>query len=312
MGTPALAVPPLAHLLEWQTQGLWQVVGVVTQPDRRQGRKRQPAYSPVKEVARTYELPILQPETFRRNAEAREALAAWCPDLVVVMAFGQILPRSVLRIPTHGCVNIHTSLLPALRGASPIATALLQGLTSTGTSLMLMDVGMDTGPVLIQAEMPIAPRDTTQSLGERLSQQGAELLVQTLPRWLAGKIQPVAQACLPGTVSVCGLWSKAAGRIDWTQPAEQIERQIRACHPWPGAFSQWQGRLFKIQQACWQSSSSLQQPAGHLEMIGDRLGIQTGDGVLFPQRVQLAGKAEMPIDAFLRGAGRGMPGTRLE
>ncbi len=312
MGTPALAVPALTRLLEEQTRGLWQVTGVVTQPDRRQGRKRQPVASPIKEMACARGLPLLQPETFRRNPQARDALAAWRPDLVVVMAFGQILPRSVLRIPPHGCINIHTSLLPALRGASPIATALLQGLTVTGTSIMLMDAGMDTGPVLAQAEMPIKPRDTALSLGARLSRQGAEMLVQTLPRWLAGELPPVDQTCLPGTVSVCGLWSKSAGRIDWTQPAEHIERQIRACHPWPGAFSQWQGRLFKIQQARWQADLSLPHPAGHLVMIGDRLGIQTGDGVLFPLQVQLAGKSEMSIAEFLRGTGRGMPGTQLD
>ncbi len=312
MGTPELAVPALTHLLESQSRGLWQVVGVITQPDRRQGRRRQPAFSPIKQVAQGQGLPLLQPETFRRNPEARASLAAWCPDLAVVMAFGQILPRSVLRIPARGCVNIHTSLLPALRGASPIATALLQGLTITGTSLMLMDAGMDTGPVLAQAEMPIAPRDTTLSLGERLAHQGAELLVQILPRWLAGKVQSVDQGSLPGEASVCGLWTKAEGQIDWTKTAQHIERQIRACYPWPSAFCQWQGRIFKILQADWDSKRSLPHPPGHMEIIEGKLGIQTGAGILFPLRVQLAGKSALSIEAFLHGAGRGMPGTRLD
>ncbi len=312
MGTPALAVPTLTRLQELQGPGLWQLVGVVTQPDRRQGRRRQLIPSPVKAMADQASLPLLQPETFRGDSAARAALAAWHPDLVVVMAFGQILPRSVLRIPPCGCINVHTSLLPALRGASPIATALLQGLTVTGTSIMLMDAGMDTGPVLAQAKMSIRPQDTTLSLGERLARQGAELLVQTLPGWLAGEMQPTAQTCLPGPVSVCGLWSKDAGRIDWMQTAVYIERQIRACHPWPGAFCQWQSRQFKILAADWQSDLSLDRPPGHVMLIDGRLGIQTGAGVLFPQRVQLAGRAAMTIEAFVHGAGRKILGTRLE
>ena len=309
MGTPMLAVPILERLLAHRRTGGWDMVGVVTQPDRRQGRKRRLISSPVKEVALRHDLPLLQPARFRRNPEAVERLAAWRPDLIVVMAFGQILPRSVLAIPARGCLNVHTSLLPALRGASPIATALLQGLNTTGVSVMLMDAGMDTGPVLAQAETSVRPQDTSQSLGHRLAAQGAELLISTLPAWLSDQIKPIPQAELPGTVSTCSLMRKDSGLIDWRMPARRIERMVRACHPWPGAHTYWQGRLFKILQARLGPSSPSEAPPGHAALGDAGLEIQTGDGTLLPIQVQMAGKKAMPVEEFLRGSGRALPGS---
>lgn len=313
MGTPAWAVPVLRQLIAHAASAPWELAGVVTQPDRRQGRKRQhTVHSPVKTEALAHDLPLLQPATFRRNPAAVAQLASWQPDLIVVAAFGQILPRTVLRLPAQGCINVHASLLPALRGASPIAEALLSGLSVTGTSIMLMDAGMDTGPVLAQARMPIAPDDTTLCLGERLSHQGAALLVETLPRWLAGQIEPQAQDALPGTVSVCSLWQKEKGLIDWQQSGRYIERQVRACYPWPCAYTQWQGQLFKIWEATWHPVAGSCLLPGQIEMTASGLGVHTGEGMLILRKVQLAGKKAMAIRAFLTGAGRTMPGTRFD
>ena len=313
MGTPAFAVPALRALVQGAAAGHWELAGAVTQPDRRQGRSRRLRFSPVKEEALKHALPLLQPETFRRNPRAADALAAWRPDAIVVVAYGQILPRSVLRIPPLGCLNVHASLLPALRGPSPIATALLQGLSETGTSLMLLDAGMDTGPILAQAVLPIARKDTAQSLGERLARQGAALLRETLPRWLAGQIEPRAQSAYDEPPTTCALWRKENGQIDWRRPATDIERLVRACYPWPGAYTFWQGQSFKILAADCAGATDEAGPAGRI-VAGkpSGLAVQTGQGRLYPLRVQLAGRKAMDIEAFCLGAGRRMIGTRFD
>ena len=208
MGTPEFAVPSLTALHNHAPEQGWELVAVVTQPDRPAGRGKKVVASPVKEQAERYGLPVLQPTSFRKQPDAVAALAALAPDLLVVAAYGLILPRAVLALPTHGAINVHASLLPAYRGASPIAAAILDGLGTTGVSIMLMDQGMDTGPVLAQAKQTIRSGDTTASLSERLASQGAELLVATLPRWLAGEITPIPQDQLPGEPSVCSLIKK--------------------------------------------------------------------------------------------------------
>jgi len=299
MGTPEFAVPGLRLLHEQATEQHWQVVAVITQPDRPAGRGNKLVASPVKQYAVAQNIPVLQPVSLRKEPETVAAIRALAPDLLVVAAYGLILPKSVLQIPTSGAINVHASLLPAYRGASPIATAILDGRAETGVSIMLMDEGMDTGAVLAQARQPIQPTETTATLTELLANQGAQLLVETLPRWLAGALRPMPQAELPGEVSICRMIAKEAGQIDWRQPAIQIERMVRAYTPWPSAFTSWQGGLFKIWQAAVAAGSA--EP-GRVVATPTGPAVGTGAGLLLLHTVQPAGKRSMDIRSFLNGA----------
>ena len=307
MGTPAFALPSLSILHGLAAQMDWQVVGVVTQPDRRAGRGKKLVAGPVKRFALEQSLPVIQPEGLCRTDAPRTAeqpdpltwMRMLSPDLIVVAAYGQILPSSVLEIPAYGCLNVHASLLPAYRGASPITAALLDGLNETGVTIMLMDAGMDTGPVLTQARLPVLADDTTASLSDRLASRGAELLAETIPSWLAGNAAPVAQADLPGEPTVCRLVKKQDGQIDWTLPAARIERMIRAYSPWPAAFTSWKEQNFKL----WRSSviPGRADPGLVVEVDGG-VAVGTGDGLLVLHEVQPAGKRRMAAAAFLNGA----------
>lgn len=307
MGTPDFALPALSILHGVSAQTDWQVVGVVTQPDRRAGRGKKLVAGPVKLFALEHRLPLLQPKSFRHNVGPRTPeqpdplpwLRSLAPDLIVVAAFGQILPPSVLNIPTYGCLNVHASLLPAYRGASPITAALLDGLSETGVTIMLMDAGMDTGPVLSQARLHVLARDTTDSLSQRLAALGAELLAETIPSWLEGNTAPVAQAELPGEPSVCPLVKKQDGHIDWTLPAHRVERMTRAYTPWPAAFTTLKGQNFKL----WQGSVIPGHAAPGLVIeVDGRVAVGTGDGLLALHEVQPAGKRRMTATTFLNGA----------
>ncbi len=300
MGTPEFSVPSLAALVE---DG-YQVVGVVTQTDRPAGRGRKVTQSPVKRYALAHGLKVLQPTTLRKPEPVAE-LAALEPDLIVVAAYGKILPPEVLALPTKGCINVHASLLPRHRGASPIAAAILAGDTVTGSTIMLMDEGMDTGPILAQATMPIRPDDTAGTLGERLARQGAELLSATLPMWLAGEIEPQPQP--EEGVTICRLIRKEHGRIDWTRPAVEIERMVRAYQPWPGAYTFWQGRLLKVLRAHVAEGDA--EP-GLVVPWEEGAAVGTGQGLLVLDEVQLAGRRALPIADFLRGQ-RAILGVRL-
>ena len=315
MGTPSFALHSLSALHGSAAQGGWQVVGVVTQPDRRAGRGKKLIAGPVKTFALEERLPVLQPESLRNSGapgesgqrDTLEELRMLAPDLIVVSAYGQILPRPVLEIPTFGCLNVHASLLPAYRGASPITAALLDGLTETGVTIMLMDEGMDTGPKLSQARLPIRADDTTASLDQRLAARGAGLLIATLPGWLAGDVAPVAQSDLPGEPSICRLVKKRDGRIDWSLPAERIERMIRAYVPWPTSFTSWKGQNFKL----WQTGVIAGNAApGLVVEADDQVAVGTGDGLLTLHEVQPAGKRRMTVTAFLNGA-QDFVGSRL-
>jgi methionyl-tRNA formyltransferase len=299
MGTPDFAVPSLQALQTQAPAHGWEMVAVVTQPDRPAGRGKQMTLAPVKQQALTHNLPVYQPASLRKDAAAVETLAALMPDLLVVAAYGLILPKRVLEIPTYGCVNVHASLLPAYRGASPITAALLDGLDKTGVSLMLMDEGMDTGPVLAQAAQTIHPDDTTASLSARLAVQGAALLVEMLPRWLAGEIAPIPQDGLPGTPSTCRLIKKEQGQIDWHAPAAQIERMTRAYTPWPSAYTTWRGQPLKIWQAAVRPGDA---PVGQVILTAEGPAVGTGEGLLLLQSVQPAGKRAMDATSFLNGA----------
>jgi methionyl-tRNA formyltransferase len=302
MGTPEIAVPTLQALLAHPD---FDVAGVVTQPDRKAGRGRKLKPSPVKEAALAAGVPtILQPAKLR-EPEAFQALAALEPELIVVTAYGQILKPEVLDLPRYGCVNVHASLLPRWRGASPITTAILAGDPQTGVTIMQMDPGMDTGPILAQRAEGIRPDDTTASLSERLGRLGAELLAETLPCYLEGKIQPKPQPA--EGVTLCRLVKKEHARIDWTRPAVEIERMVRAYQPWPGAFTTWSGQTLKIGKA---SVAEGEAEPGRVIAWGKKAAVGTGAGLLIIERAQLPGKKMLDIHDFLRGA-RNLVGARL-
>ncbi len=293
MGTPDFAVPALEALAEAH-----QIVGVVTQPDRTSGRGRKLRESPVKQVALERGLPLFQPRTLR-TPEALARLAEWEPEVIVVAAFGQILLQDVLDLPPHGCLNIHASLLPRWRGAAPVAAAILAGDEITGVTIMQMDVGLDTGPILAQREKSIRPDDTRATLGEQLSRLGAKLLVEMLPAYLAGDLLPRSQP--EEGIAYAEQLRKKDGLLDWWRPAVELDRQMRAFTPWPGVFTFWRGQRLKVLEAVplpdWQGGA----PPGCVVGLTDGVVIATGKGALRLENVQLAGKRAMAIEVFLYG-----------
>ncbi len=299
MGTPDFAVPTLTALADAHFVDL---IGVVTQPDRPTGRGRRPTPSAVKRVALERGLPLFQPQSLRLPA-ALARLRAWEPEVIVVAAFGHILPQNVLDLPPHslGCLNVHASLLPRWRGAAPVAAAILAGDEITGVTIMRMDAGLDTGPIVARREEPIRPDDTRATLEGRLAQLGAKLLVETLPAYLAGDLLPRPQP--EEGITYAERLNKEDGRLDWSRPAVELARQVRAFHPWPGAFTTLRGRRFKILRAAplpdWRGDA----PPGTVVALADgaTIAVATGEGALCLEEVQLAGKRPMDIAAFLRG-----------
>jgi methionyl-tRNA formyltransferase len=302
MGTPDFAVPSLKKLAD-----SYEIVTVIMQPDRPAGRRRRLTPPPVKEIALARDLPVWQPPTLR-TPEAVARLRALAPDLIIVAAFGQILRTSVLEIPPHGCLNVHGSLLPKYRGAAPIPAAILAGETETGITLMQMDEGMDTGPIIAQASCPIAPGDTTATLSERLAHLGADLLIETLPAWLAGEITVQPQNDAQATY--CQLIAKSDGRLDWRLPAEGLARQVRAYIPWPTAFTTWQGKSLKVLRTTPLPDRRGEERPGQVIALDDGAAVVTSRGMLRLEEVQLAGKRAMTMEEFLRGQ-RGFVGSVL-
>ncbi|RPJ50810.1 MAG: methionyl-tRNA formyltransferase [Chloroflexi bacterium] len=292
MGSPEFSVPTLKRLAVE-----YPVVGVVTQPDRPSGRGRVLTPPPVKLLAQSLGIEVIQPEKLR-EPEAQAKLQAWAPDLVVVTAFGQILRRSVLALPRYGCINVHASLLPRWRGAAPIQTAILHGDSRTGATIMVMDPGVDTGPTLAQQPLEILPEDTASSLGERLSVAGADLLIQTLPGYLDGSIQPQPQDDTQATYAP--MLKKEEGNLDFTQAAASLERRVRAFNPWPGAFIDWQGQPLKIHRAHAQPCD--RSLPGQRCILDGLPAISTVQDCLVLDEVQPAGKRPMPGRDFLRGS----------
>ncbi len=298
MGTPDFAVPSLKALIDTSTQNNWQVVGVVTQPDRPKGRGKKLTSPPVKVAAEAAGVPVFQPQTLKTD-EAFAQLAALQPDLIVVAAFGQILRKNVLDLPRHGCLNVHASLLPRWRGASPITAAIQAGDTETGVTIMQMDVGLDTGPMIAKKVQPITTSHTTGTLTPELAQTGATLLVETLPAWLAGDItaQPQDDALLTMT----RLLKKQHGALDWTQSATELEHKIRAFSPWPGTFTHGpRGQIKILEVAVAQGINSDTSP-GTLFKHQKEFYVATGQGVLRLITVQPAGKKPMTVQAMLNG-----------
>lgn len=297
MGTPDFAVPTLEALIGAQSAHL---VGVVVQPDRPAGRGRRLVSPPVKRVAQAHGLPFLQLQSLD-TPEAVARLAAWEPDVVVVAAFGQILKQDVLDLPLHGCLNVHASLLPRWRGAAPIPAAILAGDEVTGVTIMRMDAGLDTGPILAQREEPIQPDDTWATLETRLARLGAELLLSTLPVYLAGDLLPRPQP--EQGVTYARQLRKEDGLLDWSRPAIELGRQVRAFQPWPGAFTTLQGQRLKVVRAVPLPGWRGDMPPGTVVALDDRrtIAVATGEGALRLEEVQLAGRRCMDIAAFLCG-----------
>jgi methionyl-tRNA formyltransferase len=290
-GTPDFAVPALEHLIASQHQ----VVAVYTQPDRPAGRGRKLTPSPVKQTALAHDITVLQPESLK-DAAAQQQLAELKPDLMVVVAYGLILPPEVLAIPRLGCLNIHGSLLPRWRGAAPIQRAILAGDSQTGVTIMQMDAGLDTGDMLYKAALPINAQDSAQSLHDRLAVLGAEALMSSIEQILDGSVQPEkqddAEACYAAKLS------KQEAKLDWSCPATELLRQVNAFNPWPVAQTTWQGQVLRVWQA--EVGGSCDALPGTV-VAADGKGIQvaSGDGVLILTRVQLPGGRPMAASDFL-------------
>jgi methionyl-tRNA formyltransferase len=308
MGTPYFAVPALKALVEGSAPGAllsegYEIVAVVTRPDKPSGRGREVAFSPVKQTALAYNIPIWQPGSFKKQ-ENSKALAAYQADLYIVAAFGQILPQGVLDQPRYGTLNIHASLLPKYRGPDPIAEAILQGDEQTGVSIMLLDAGVDTGPVLTRRSVPINNDETLGSLTVKLAELGAQALQEALPLWIGGKLQPEPQDNTHATHT--HMLQKEDGKIDWDKPAAVLARQVRAFMPWPGSYTFWRGKMLKVITARPFSVELAHPLAMGRAMMREEEGHQvlavvTGSGLLVITQLQLEGKRAMSAEEFLRG-----------
>ncbi|MDX1763651.1 MAG: methionyl-tRNA formyltransferase [bacterium] len=290
MGTPRFAVPPLTALANTE-----DVVLVVTQPDRRAGRGRKAVHSAVKEEARRRGIPCYQPQSIR-NEETIGMLRDLASDLIVVAAFGQILPPAVLSIPRLGCINIHASLLPRYRGASPISAAIAAGESVTGVTTMMMDQGMDTGDMLMQLSLSIEESDTAGTLTGRLSLLGAQAILKTLLAIKAGRLKPNRQDDRAATYAP--LLRKEDGQIDWTRRSREIGNHVRAMDPWPGAFTTLGDKVIKIWRVSPKAGTG--EPGRVLE-AGRRLVVGAGSGVVAIEELQLPGKKRIAAGEFLRG-----------
>ncbi|HWQ59986.1 MAG TPA: methionyl-tRNA formyltransferase [Candidatus Fimivivens sp.] len=298
MGTPTFAGDILSGILD---RG-YNVVAVYTRHDKPAGRKREIVPSAVKQIAIDRKIPVEQPVRFDENAVAR--LRSYEPDLVIVAAYGRILPQDVLDMPGFGCVNVHASMLPRWRGASPVQNALLCGDTETGVTVMLMDEGVDTGPILSQVSLVIDDGDTTESLLKRMSEDGLRLLDGVIPRWIEKRITPREQCGSDATL--CELIEREDGRIFWNDTAIAILNRYRGLHPWPGIFTFWRReegllRLKLTKISIQKSDPSVERKFGEVFEMGENVAVRTGLGVVFIEEIQPEGKAPMPIRDFLNG-----------
>lgn len=293
MGTPDFSVPTLEALYE----GGHTIAAVVTQPDKPKGRGKAVVMTPVKEKAMELSLPVYQPEKVK-NPEFTALLRELAPDVIVVVAFGQILTKEILELPKYGCVNVHASLLPKYRGAAPIQWAVIDGETTSGVTTMLMDEGLDTGDMLEKKEILLDPKETGGSLFEKLSGLGGELILSTLEKLENGTIVRTKQG--ESGTSYAKMLQKSMGEIDWKLGAEKIERLIRGLNPWPSAYTFLDGKTLKI----WASSVAVGELTGNpgrVTVKKDGFLVETGEGYLSVEELQLEGKKRMDAAAFLRG-----------
>lgn len=307
MGTPDFSVPVLTAMKE----AGHDMLAAVTQPDKPKGRGKEMQMTPVKAKALELGIPVLQPKRVR-DPEFVEQLRELKPDVMVVVAFGQILTKEVLEVPKYGCINVHASLLPMYRGAAPIQYVILNGEKETGVTTMFMDEGLDTGDMLLKTVVPITADETGGTLHDKLSAAGAELLIRTLEQMEAGTLQRIPQT---GETCYVGTLKKSMGEMDWSRPAEELERQVRGLNPWPSAYTFLNGKTLKIWKAeVLRTEAVSSQEAEEPEALADRkscgsvivisrdsIQVQTGDGILAIRELQLEGKKRMTADAFLRG-----------
>lgn len=294
MGTPDFAVPTLQALYE----AGHELLVVVTQPDKPKGRGKQVQFPPVKEQALAYGVPVCQPRRVKEEAFI-QSLCELHPDVIVVVAFGQILPQAVLDIPKYGCINVHASLLPKLRGAAPIQWALINGEEKTGVTTMLLDAGIDTGDMLLQEETEISPEDTGGTLHDKLAELGGPLLVRTLLELEKGTLVPQKQK--EEESSYVKMLDKALGHLDFSKSAAELERLVRGLNPWPSAYAYLGGKTLKIWKAAVLEDVAGGEPGCVCELRKDAIVVQTGKGALAIQELQLEGKKRMNTEAFLRG-----------
>ena len=297
MGTPDFAVGTLEALIE----AGHEVVLAVTQPDKPKGRGKEMQYTPVKECALKHDIPVFQPIRVR-EAECIEELRKYNADIMVVVAFGQILPKEILEMCTYGCVNVHASLLPKYRGSAPIQWAIIDGEEVTGVTTMQMDEGLDTGDMLLKTEIPVEPKETGGSLFDKLAQAGAELCVETLEALQNGTVTPIPQG--ETTTAYAKMLDKQLGDINWNKTAVEIERLIRGLTPWPSAYTNWNEKVMKIWDA---EVSDIDvemedaKPGTIVKVEKDAFYVQTGEGLLKVCELQIPGKKRMDAGAFLRG-----------
>ena len=293
MGTPDLAATVLNTMLE---AGL-DVSLVVTQPDRQKGRGKSIVKSPVKVLAEKWNIPVFQPDRIRR-VEAVERLREEKPDLIVVAAFGQILTKEILDLPPYGCINVHTSLLPMYRGAAPIQWAVINGEKYSGVTIMKMDEGLDTGPILLQERLALDPKETGESLYDKLSVMGGRLLLEAIRGLEEGSLSEKPQE---GETCYASMLKKEMGDIDWQDSASKIERLVRGLNSWPSAYTRYQGRILKIWDADVVEEESEDQPGTVTATDKKTIYVSCGQGILAVREVQIEGKKRMPVSAFLLG-----------
>ena len=294
MGTPDFAVPTLQTLIEHHT-----VLAVVTQPDKRKGRGKAMQFTPVKEKALEYNIPVFQPERVRGNEEFLAAMEELKPDIIVVAAFGQILPESILNLPKFGCINVHASLLPKYRGAGPIQWAVINGESESGITIMYMEKGLDTGDMLKKVVVPLEPKETGESLHDKLCVAGNEILLEAMADIENGT--EVREKQDDSLSSYAPMLNKAMGEIDWTKDAVELERLIRGLYPWPSAYTHFGSKTMKIFAADIVEGKSEQTPGTVVEVTKDAIVVQAGKGCLALKEIQLEGKKRMEVKAFLLG-----------
>ncbi len=294
MGTPDFSVGTLEALVE----AGHEVVLAVTQPDKPKGRGKEMQFTPVKECALKYHIPVFQPRRVR-EADCIEELRKYNADIMVVVAFGQILPKEILEMTPYGCVNVHASLLPKYRGAAPIQWSIIDGEKVTGVTTMQMDEGLDTGDMLLKTEIPIEAKETGGSLHDKLAEAGAKLCVETLKALQSKDVTPIPQG--ETTTAYAKMLNKQLGNIDWNQSAVAIERLIRGLNPWPSAYTGWNGKIMKIWDSEVVEGISKEKPGTIVKVEKDAFYVQTGEGFLKVCELQIPGKKKMDVGAFLRG-----------
>ncbi len=294
MGTPDFSVGTLEALVE----AGHEVCLVVTQPDKPKGRGKEMQYTPVKEAALKHGIEVYQPRRIR-EAECVEKLRQYNADIMVVIAFGQIIPKEILEMVPYGCVNVHASLLPKYRGAAPIQWSIIDGEAVTGVTTMQMDEGLDTGDMLLKTEVPITAEETGESLHDKLAKAGAALCVETLAKLQEGSIVPEKQGESP--TAYAKMLDKKLGNIDWTKSAVEIERLVRGLNSWPSAYTYWNKKVVKIWKASVTDENSNEQVGTVVKVEKDGFYVQTGNGILKVLELQIPGKKRMDAGAFLRG-----------